>query len=387
NNPSFNIKSFDRWGNYKNPLQNPGSTSGNIITNAEYPYSIQDSVTAAVNAAAWTLDSVFLPSGGAIKVSYESDEYAYVQNKRAMQLFKIYGLGKTATPGSATNKLYSAGGDNLYVFISVPTAVTDAADVYKKYLSGIKKLYFKLFVKMPADENGKGSEYVSCYADLDAGGYGVASSNIIWVRLSGISEKGDGAGGFSPLVKAGLQFLRLNLPSKAYPGSETGDNLSLEDAVKVLHSMSGNIQSAFSSFDVDARSAGYAAEIDTSRTFVRLNSPVYRKLGGGHRVKKITIYDNWDKMTSQRAAVYGQEYTYTTVQPGGTQTISSGVASYEPGIGGEENPFHEPIEYVEKISALGPVTLGYSEEPLGESFFPSAAVGYSKVRVRTINYK
>jgi hypothetical protein len=85
----------------------------------------------------------------------------------------------------------------------------------------------------------------------------------------------------------------------------------------------------------------------------------------------------------------GQQYIYTTQKEidGSLKTISSGVASYEPGIGGDENPFHEPIEYVEKVSALGPVTLGYSEEPLGESFFPSAGVGYSKVRVRTINYK
>src|SRR6202022_1640177 len=51
------------------------------------------------------------------------------------------------------------------------------------------------------------------------------------------------------------------------------------------------------------------------------------------------------------------------------------------------NPFRQPIEYVTKIAPLGPVTLGYSEEPLGESVFPSAGVGYSKVRVRTINYK
>ncbi len=62
-NPTYDLKSYDRWGNYKNPLENPGSTVGNVITNAEYPYAIQDSSVAARNAAAWALDSIYLPSG------------------------------------------------------------------------------------------------------------------------------------------------------------------------------------------------------------------------------------------------------------------------------------------------------------------------------------
>jgi hypothetical protein len=42
-------------------------------------------------------------------------------------------------------------------------------------------------------------------------------------------------------------------------------------------------------------------------------------------------------MTGQRAAIYGQEYTYTTTKVinGDSITMSSGVAVYEPGIGGD----------------------------------------------------
>jgi hypothetical protein len=390
NNPDYNIKSYDRWGNYKDPMQNPGSAAGNILTNAEYPYALQDSLTAAVNAAAWSLDSIYLPSGGSIKAQFESDDYAYVQNLRAMQLFKIAGLG--ASPGLTNpgNILYGGGTDNLYVYIKVPAAVTSTADVYQKYLTGIKKLYFKIFVKMPGDIYGNGSEYVPCYADLDqAGGYGMVNANLIWVKMSGISMAGDGSGSYSPLVKAGAQFLRMNLPSKAYPGSEIGDNIDLVGAVKLIFSLADNIKNAFKSFDNTARSNGWVSQIDTSRSYVRLDNPVYRKFGGGHRVKKIIVYDNWNRMTGLRSAIYGQEYSYTTRKQinGVMTTISSGVATYEPGIGGEENPFRQPIEYVEKVSAMGPVSLGYSEEPLGESFFPSPSIGYSKVRVRTLNYK
>ncbi|HVW60541.1 MAG TPA: hypothetical protein VHC48_10910, partial [Puia sp.] len=390
-NPSYNIRSYDRWGNYKDPSQNPSANG--VLTNAEYPYALQDSVLAAQNAAAWSLDSIYLPSGGAIKVSFESDDYAYVQHRRAMDLFKLAGLGPDTLIGHSSSKLYTSKGDNLYLFVNIPRAVSSKADLKEKYLAGVSKLYFKLFVRMPDDQYGSGYEYISCYADLEEGNsFGIVNSGMIWLRISGISLAGDEDGNYSPLAKAAIQFLRLNLPSKAYPGSEVGDNVDLENAVKIINGLADNIKTAFSSFDRTARSKSWCMDVDLNRTFVRLDNPFYKKYGGGHRVKRITIYDKWDKMapgSGQRAAVYGQEYTYTTQQEidGVMTTVSSGVASYEPGIGGEENPFRQPIEYVEKIAPLGPVTLGYSEEPLGESIFPAAGVGYSKVRVRTINYK
>ncbi len=388
-NPAYNIKSYDRWGNYKDPLQNPGSATGNLIKNDEYPYALQDSTLAAANAAAWTLDSIYLPSGGAMKIDFESDDYAYVQNKRAAQLLHVAGLGSAPGLNHYSTQLYTGSAENLYVYVRVPSVVSNVQEVYRKYLDGLTKLYFRLSVKMPDDPYGTGYEYVPCYADLDpSNGYGMVDAHTIWVKLSGISLAGTDAGSYSPLAKAAIQFLRLNLPSKAYPGSEVGDNIDLTNGVKIIFSLATNIISAFSSFDRTARNNGWATQIDTSRTWIRLNSPDHKKYGGGQRVKRITIYDNWDKMTGQRAAMYGQEYSYTTTRQinGDSATISSGVASYEPGIGGDENPFHVPIEYVEKIAPLGPVTLGYNEEPLGESFFPSAGVGYSKVSVRTINY-
>lgn len=390
-NPAYDLKSYDRWGNYKPPLENPGSTVGNVITNAEYPYAIQDSSVAARNAAAWALDSIYLPSGGSLKVTYESDDYAYVQNKRAMQLFKIAGFGSTPGLTNTVAKLYSGSSEHLYVYVNVPSPVSSKAEVYRKYLKNISKLYFKLFVEMPTDAYGNGYEYIPCYANLDADNYGIVSGqpNMLWVKITGVNLNGDGSGDYSPLAKAAIQFLRLNLPSKAYPGSQTGSSLDAQAAIQMLLAMADNIKSSFTSFDRTARGKGWAAKIDTGRSYIRLNTPEYVKYGGGYRVKRVTIYDNWNKMVGGRSAMYGQDYIYKTVQKidGQNKLISSGVANWEPGIGGEENPFREPIEYTEEISILGPVAMGYSEEPLGESLFPSPQVGYSKVRVRTINYK
>ncbi|TCJ18415.1 hypothetical protein EPD60_04055 [Flaviaesturariibacter flavus] len=115
NNPNYAPKHTDRWGSYKDPIANPGSTTGNLLTNADFPYAIQDSTTAAYNAGAWSLDSVGLPSGGSIKVQYESDEYAHVQNRRAMQMMKVVGMNVTPNFATAKNYLYSGLFDNRYI--------------------------------------------------------------------------------------------------------------------------------------------------------------------------------------------------------------------------------------------------------------------------------
>ncbi|TAH00849.1 MAG: hypothetical protein EAZ16_12740 [Sphingobacteriales bacterium] len=395
-NPNYTTKSNDRWGTYKDPMQNPGYVSTNYISNAEYPYAIQVDSVAAKNAAAWTLDSIVLPSNASIKVNYESDDYAFVQNKRAMQMFKVMGF-KQDTSDILTQNLYDVltTNGNLIVYAKVTDNVSNAQEVFNKYLQGINKLFFKLHIAY-----GAGYEFVPCYADIDLSGganqaYGIVSgdSKQIYFKIKGININANGDGNYSPLAKAATGFLRLNLPSLAYPGSDVGDKVDLKEAVSMVVGLITNVTDAFSQFDVGAMWKGLGNHFDSSRSFVRLNNPVYKKLGGGLRVKKIMIYDNWKAMTTvnsvpgQRESIYGQEYTYTTSKEiNGVQTkISSGVACYEPSIGGEENPWKQPLEYVEKVAPLAPTALGYTETPLGEGFFPSAFVGYSQVNVRSIH--
>ncbi|RXK85903.1 PA14 domain-containing protein [Filimonas effusa] len=390
-NPSYNNNAADRWGNYKDPLQNPSSTTASVRTNAEYPYALQDSAIAAANAAAWTLDSIALPSGGKMKITYESDDYAYVQDRRAMCMFQVVGFSgsKPTSMADVSDKLYGSK-DYMYVIAKVPKAVKTENEVYKAYLQGIDKVYFKLNVKMPSDRWGSGAEYVPCYAGVDlAGGYGALNNNYIWFKVKSINDNGvEDGGNISPMAKAAIQYLRLNLPSKAYPDSEVMDDFGALEAVKNIVGLAGGLIDVLRGFDNKARGNNWAQRIDNERSVVRLNAPAYTKIGGGLRVKRITIYDNWNKMSKgKKEATYGQEYDYTTViKIDGVDTrISSGVATYEPFIGGEENPFRMPVEYTERVSVLAPVSMGYTEEPLGESFYPSPAVGYSKVRVKSIH--
>jgi hypothetical protein len=378
-NPAYNPKSYDRWGNYQNPATNPGA-----LPNSDYPYTQQDSTLASTYASVWTLNEVRLPSGALIKVGYEADDYAYVQNKRATRFFRILGVGNTSS-GLPDKKLYTSGTfgipvDNDYVYVHSDVPLTGKADVMKKFLEGNQFVYFKLSVVMPSDVWGSGKEFVPVYAQVED--YGVTGTNRFWLKLAHVE-------GQSPLARAALQFLRLNLPSKAYPNSEPGDDIGVWDAVKMMAVSMGDMLKGVQNYNTQARRSGFCKEIDTTKSFIRLDCPNYKKYGGGLRVKRIEIYDNWKNMTGQRESVYGQQYDYTTVKniDGVNVRMSSGVASYEPTIGAEENPFHQPIPYAEKTAPMAPVNYMFTEMPLGESYFPSASVGYSKVRVRTINTK
>lgn len=391
NNPGYRTNASDKWGTYKDPSQNPDGT----VSNADYPYALQDSAQAAYNAGAWMLDSIQLPSGGRIKVNYESDDYAYVQNRRATQMMELAGFGQSSN-GSYSENLYEHTGfntsDNLFIYVKIPKAVGSKQELYARYLEGMTKLYFRLLVQMPSNDGfGTGSEYVPCYAEPDVAAgnwYGTTGNpNIIWIKISGINKNADGGGSESALTQAAINFLRLNIPSKAYPGSEVDDNMGFKDGVNVLLSQVGNIIFMLNGFANTARQYNWARKTTLARSYVRLNAPTLKKYGGGLRVKSVLVYDHWNAMTKKKESVYGQSYDYTTIQNVNEkpERISSGVASWEPVIGGEENPFHLPIEYVDRIAALAPSSMQYSEEPLGEAFYPGASVGYSKVRTRSIH--
>ncbi|MBO9204514.1 MULTISPECIES: PA14 domain-containing protein [Niastella] len=397
NNPRYITNATDKWGTYKDPGQNPGATTGNPLSNADYPYALQDSALAAYNASAWTLDSIKLPSGGRMKVKYESDDYAYVQNKRATQMMELAGFGLTSAKSACTDNLYSVYSnastkDHLFAFVRIPETVNNKQELYSRYLKGLDTLYFRLFVQMPNNDGyGSGSDYVPCYASPDitaSNWYGITSDpHIMYIKLAGVTDEGNDRGPLSPLAEAAVNFLRLNLPSKAFENSEPGDKLNAMQAVKMIVPQIPEIANMLVGYSTSARLHGMVQKTTPARSFVRLTCPSRKKYGGGLRVKTILIYDHWKKMAGGKETVYGQNYDYTMpeIENGDTTRISSGVAAWEPVIGGEENPFHLPIEYKDRVSIMAPTAGMYSEEPLGEAFFPGASIGYRNVRVRSIN--
>lgn len=394
NNPDYDFEMMDRWGNYKSANDNPViSGTPNHISNADFPYSIQDEVKANKNAAAWTMNKILLPSGAVIKVDYESDSYAYVQDKKAACMYKILGFGNTTTPdlsSSDINKLYSGSTENEYVYVQLPYEITETDPIIRKrelvsrYLQDFKQLYLKLAVEMPTGSGLAGIagiENIGIYADFSKdNGCDLVSPGVAWIKVNRLNNDR------VPMVQGALQFLMQQHPGKAFKGYDMSENSGGEAIVGALggmiHSLGGLVKGEFNLLMAD----GKCQKVDLSRSFVRLTNPYRSKLGGGLRVKRVTLNDNWQKMTNQLKATYGQEYNYTTseVINGTVNTISSGVAAWEPSVGGDENPHREIMRYLDHNKG-GPYDYGSIELPLGEIFYPGAMVGYSRVEVLSIH--
>lgn len=123
--------------------------------------------------------------------------------------------------------------------------------------------------------------------------------------------------------------------------------------------------------------------ITPAKSFIRLYSADQFKLAGGSRVKKVSISDNWKIMAGDRYEdkSYSTVYAYTTElkDPGTTKKIiSSGVADYEPLVGGDEISLKQPIFYADE-KKKAPDTEYYVEDPVNESLFPAPQITYSKV--------
>jgi hypothetical protein len=408
----YNLKGYDRWGDYK---RNPASSSCGIydsLTTAEFPYTDQDSTLANKYSSAWALTSIKLPSGATIKVKYESDDYAYVQDRKAMQMFKIIDVkiassgpsfpDTLATPYDTTlmNTNYST--DQYYLFfrlqrpiLSTGVSTVQAADtILKKYLGdSLKNIYFRFF----SDITNRGDhEYVSGYFDVDD--YGVAASvnntyRFGWVRVKKVPiGDREGSDACNPICVANWQYGRLNLPRKVWdqpdPQEGTVDQV-IEELATLPFTTATNLLHTFKSPNKVIRDKGYGLRAVMNKSWIRMNNPYGKKFGGGSRVKSVTISDNWKAMVNDGStpndATYGQTYSYTTTDPSTGQLISSGVASYEPSIGGDENPFRRPVYFSEK-HRLAPDDESYMEEPFGEMFFPAPGVGYSRVKVQNLQF-
>jgi len=391
-NPDYNIKGYDRWGSYKDAADN-----GSYISNADFPYTIQDKTIdnngktlADRNTAAWSLTKIDLPSGGEISIEYESDSYAYVQDRKAMQMFDIIGIRSSKTPGTTNSGSLNKTGDT-YVIVSLPASYSDA-DFVNDFLDFNSEMYFRILAKVNNSSVNDGFEYVSGYCDIDKSNSGIDSDGNGYIKLINSTSSYDNPV-TNPMAKAAIQFGRLNTPKQAYDDISTDADANDVDVVTVINAILGssfskNISEMIVGPNSFLYNKGLGNRIKLNRSWVRLNNPSGEKYGGGVRVKKIELLDNWSAMgagTSAMDATTGQEYNYTTVREDG-KVISSGVAQYEPMVGADENPFRVPVAMGDNRAFLAPNDRYYMEEPFGESFFPSPSIIYSRVTVNNIKY-
>ncbi|MBK7964766.1 MAG: hypothetical protein IPK10_05410 [Bacteroidetes bacterium] len=138
-NPDYNPMAIDRWGNYKRN----NSPHNNGLSNHFFPYVAINKAEADIDATAWSLTKIELPTGGIIAVEYESDDYAFVQDKRACEMTHVIAIGRSSNYSSVNNVLYD-NSKTLQIFGSLSREpVTSKADIKAKYIADLTHLYFK----------------------------------------------------------------------------------------------------------------------------------------------------------------------------------------------------------------------------------------------------
>jgi len=462
-NYAFNEFAVDRWGCYK-PFDIDGnannSTYEEIDKAMNFPYVEQCNnywqletpqelknnfyKEKAAHAAAWAMTSIQLPSGGKIHIDYESDDYAYVQQREATQMFKIAGIksvgsnliydnedwdvkkNESWTGTKGTDEIDELGRLRVYFQLEEPISVhlsdEEIADkIRKDYIEGLKRkngteetyqLYFKNFTDI---RDGYG-EYINGYADIDLGEnagsnyeksdfygaeeiYADGDNNVFYrygyltIKKQKITKAVTQAKRYyHPFSSAAWFFIRTSKPQFLTRGKvKTKGNFKdmskgeKKNFVKAHMGVFDGLKEFFTSFTTHAFSKGWASKIDLDKSVIRLCSPDKIKYGGGSRVKRVYISDEWTAMkTSARINhYYGQEYDYTKEEGG--KIISSGVATYEPMIGGDENPLRWAKPYTDRVPFKTDNNL-FFEYPINESCYPGPSVGYSKVTVKNISF-
>ncbi|OEK08048.1 hypothetical protein A8C32_16470 [Flavivirga aquatica] len=393
-NPSYNIKSYDIWGNYKpfTTEANPNYSVTGSLTAPEFPYvSQRDREAQDLNASSWTLTSINLPSGGKIEMDYESDSYGYVQDKKAMRLFNVVGVGNESDVNVSSNlenaigndRLYSRSGDAKYLIIELDEQDKNQditpENFQKKYIGEYieKSIQFKFLLNMTDDVNE--SDYVSGYLEIDKNRSIYTSNNYAAIPMA--FRDIEGIKDVNPISRSGWYFGRRYMNRIVFGGEEkTGDIISI---AKDLVGSMANVIDLFRGPNKTLRAKKIASKFVPHKSWIRLLNPGLEKLGGGIRVKTLRMHDNWEQMTGHDSdnnykQHYGQHYSYN-LKDGVT---TSGVATFEPNAS-KENPLVQPV-HDEGERLLAPSEENYVESPIGESFFPSSVVTYSRVTVKSI---
>jgi len=408
-NKPYDSKAYDIWGNYKPNNSGTGCGVNQALSNAEFPYVNQNKDTADEYAKMWLIKSIKLPSGGKIDIVFESDDYRYVQNKEAMQMFEVSGAGSGVgsnedVPGTVSgltsNILYNNIENMDWIYIKLDANPINAAQFEQKYIRKLKdeEIYFRFLLSMsPQASIAEQYDYVTGYFKIDTsksckvtpGAIGGAYYAAIPVKLE---RKGDGFNAgeqVNPIAKAGWNFGKQYLNRYVYDKNSDESTDNVEEIVMEIIDAFPDMLDVMKSPNRMLMDKNIASRFKANKSWIRLMCPNSIKYGGGARVKEIKMHDNWQVMTNnpsdpEYTQFYGQQYSYTTTDPVLNRAVSSGVATYEP-LGCKENPFVVPMyDSTNPGLLLGSESRNYIELPLGECFYPSPKITYSKTTVRNL---
>ncbi len=407
-NPDYAYGSVDRWGTY-HPVNLYSPTYGNLdelTTLADRPYTYQNQDSLDGWSSAWMLSDITVPSGSKISLEYEADDYAYVQDKEALSMLQVNSLrfGKNSTD---LNTLY---GDDEGLEIEVGnsdvinlgdaqtpnryiTFEMESGKTHTDYVPQGDIIFFSFNVNLAKRGQADAFEQVSGFFTIESSG-DIAGTNLGYIKVKPYDLSKLRPAVVHPVTKMAWQYAFSNLPHLMNPKGYTNRSDLTEKMEDVVNQATGIIPEYVKSLTGAAayyQALGYAQEVNLDKSFLRLLNPNKIKLGGGHRVAKVSITDNWSQMRGGKevSSTYSTSYSYTTKE--GDTDISSGVAIYEPLVGGEENALVMPVQYAglkdvylrQRSGPMAPVTVSYDMGPIGHEFYPAAGVGYSKVTVKS----
>jgi len=212
NNESYGVQNTDRWGNFKPNTVLYGSSA--YYPYKDFPYTEQeraiDNPGYIPPVAQWALNKIELPTGGILNIQYEPNDYGYVENKPAMRMFDIVGVGNNinsdgiilpdaengtdawfqyfgvfggsnnlpyrndATPTYANLEKERANNNGYRIFFELEESETSPDPSYRnniiqqKYVKNMSRLYFKNFTVLRDSDISSvlKKAYVSGYVEL-----------------------------------------------------------------------------------------------------------------------------------------------------------------------------------------------------------------------------
>jgi len=399
-NPNYEYKAMDRWGNFQ-PLKT-GSNSLYTLNSQDHPYTNQNATAAGQNASAWMLSDIQLPSGGKITIDYESDSYGHVQNRKAMNMLKITAITDHVGYDEndvENNHLFTSAEkftfDNprrVYLIVEKPSGVNSVNQLVDKD----ELLYYNFMVQLGRQglwDADKTREPINGFCEIES--IGEINSQYSYIKLK---HEMAGMWAVNPIVRNALQQGLARASFIFYPGSDQMRSHQTLPENKFISMLLGSITETMAMLTNKYQyfmTRNFCRTVDLNQCFIRTLAPSGTKLGGGHRVKSVTITDNWSTMTSaaENSASYTIDYTYNN-----TDGSTSGVANYEPLMGGDENPLKYPktaykkkwmskkvkaVQKTKEKQGIQPSNHSYDLGPVGEEFFPSPVVGYGRVTTKT----
>ncbi len=386
----------DRWGNKQLTSENEYGVSNHII-----PYTNQSRSVTDNNVKEGLLKEIYNPTGGRVEIEYESDDYGYVQDRKAMRMFKISAVGSSAMFNAVAGGLSTEIDDSdQYLLFELEKPATSIEDI-SEYTEGINEIYFKTFMGLKDAassanptyfvDNGKVLDYIDGYAELDKSFTPVVANILNSFEkypygILKVKKKSVGTTDFHPFELAALHSLKfqrfdLRSPVTVNFGATFNVNAATAAVNNILNDVFGTIAEERGFYRL-AKALNYGDDIywKSLPSLIRLNDFDGIKLGGGARVKAVHVKDAWDSMTltAEGESTYSKYYFYEN-----EDGSSSGVCTFEPAGGGEDNPFKMPVKSNQSDGFFFNDNSLISTLPIGETYFPSPSIGYERVTVYT----